>query len=181
MDFARLGWLLDLLPYRHAPLVYAALGKRRLILDVGGGTGRVACRLSSERVVVVDPEPALLARARARRLPAVRADARHLPFRDGSAPAMVMVDALHHMPDHARVLAEARRVLAPAGRLVIEEFDPQSLGGKLVSSLEGLAGFGSRFHRPAALAALAREAGLVARIERWSGRDYALVAECSES
>lgn len=176
MDFRRLGWLLDLAPYAHAPLLDAALGKRALVLDIGGGTGRVARRLSAPRVVVVDRERAMLRRARAKRLDVVLADARALPFRSGSAPGIVMVDACHHVPDHPLLFAECARALAPDGRLVVEEFDPESFGGRWVERVERWLAFGSVFHRPPELLALATSAGLEARIERWTDRDYALVA-----
>lgn len=172
-----LGWFLDVIPYAHAPLVEAALGKRALVLDVGGGTGRVARRLSAAQVVVVDPSRRLLSRARRKRLAVVRADARFLPFRAGCVPAVVMVDALHHMPEHERVLAETRRVLAPDGRLVVEEFDPRTFGGRMIEAMERVLAFGSVFRSPPDLADLARRAGFEARVERWDGKEYALVAD----
>jgi ubiquinone/menaquinone biosynthesis C-methylase UbiE len=49
----------------------------------------------------------------------VRADAQCLPFRDGSADAIVSTEAFHWFPDKARVLAECFRVLAPGGRLLV--------------------------------------------------------------
>jgi SAM-dependent methyltransferase len=49
------------------------------------------------------------------------ADATRLPFRDGAFDAVLIRDLLHHVPDRARVLAEAARLLKPGGRLTVVE------------------------------------------------------------
>jgi SAM-dependent methyltransferase len=48
--------------------------------------------------------------------------AHELPFRSGSADALVLKDSLHHLPDVELFLNEAHRVLRVGGRVVI--FDP---------------------------------------------------------
>lgn len=48
-------------------------------------------------------------------------DARKLPLRDASLRAIVMTDVMHHIPDPARFLAEAQRVLVPGGRMLMIE------------------------------------------------------------
>ncbi len=48
-------------------------------------------------------------------------DAQALPFADGSLANIVGVDVLHHVQYPRRFLAEARRVLAPGGRVVLVE------------------------------------------------------------
>lgn len=176
--FRHFGALLDLLPYKHAEALDALLPERGVLVDVGGGTGRVSGRLArGRRVIVVDLEALLLKRARAKGLEAVRADARFLPFRANAVDGVLVTDALHHIVDAAATLSEAARVIVPhSGRIVVEEFDPTSLGGRAVIALEKIARFGSRFFAPEELAQIAREAGLHARIVRFSRRDYALVA-----
>lgn len=49
-------------------------------------------------------------------------DALSLPFRDESIGALVLKDALHHIPDPERFFSEARRVLQPGG--VVSVLDP---------------------------------------------------------
>jgi SAM-dependent methyltransferase len=51
----------------------------------------------------------------------VTADATRLPFGDGSFDAALIRDVLHHIGDVDGVLAEARRVLKPGGRLTLLE------------------------------------------------------------
>lgn len=48
-------------------------------------------------------------------------DAGQLPFRTGRLGALVMVDALHHLPRPLAFLEEAARVLKPGGRLAMLE------------------------------------------------------------
>lgn len=57
---------------------------------------------------------------------ATTADARQLPFADDSFDTVIGRRFLHHVPeaDRPRILAEARRVLAPEGRLIVVEGTP---------------------------------------------------------
>src|SRR5205807_272171 len=54
-----------------------------------------------------------------------RADA--LPFKDGWFDRVVLQLAVH-LVDRPRAFAEARRVLAPGGRIVIATFEPEHFG-----------------------------------------------------
>jgi SAM-dependent methyltransferase len=104
----------------------------RRLADVGGGTGNYAEALRREgwEPVVIDRSPAMLARAAAKGLETVEADAQRLPFADGSFDAVTMISMLHHVEDRSRALSEARRVLGPQGRLVLKGFtgeDAESL------------------------------------------------------
>ena len=49
------------------------------------------------------------------------ADARRIPFRDGSVGNIVMTDVLHHLPRPLDFLRDAHRVLQPGGRLILME------------------------------------------------------------
>jgi SAM-dependent methyltransferase len=48
-------------------------------------------------------------------------DACSLPFRSRTVGALVMVDALHHLPKPLQFISEAERVLKPGGRLAMIE------------------------------------------------------------
>lgn len=96
----------------------------RRLADVGGGTGNYAAALQQEgwEPVVIDRSSEMLARAAAKGLETVEADAQRLPFEDESFDAVTMISMLHHVEDRSRALAEARRILRPSGRLVLKGF-----------------------------------------------------------
>ncbi|HEY1521396.1 MAG TPA: class I SAM-dependent methyltransferase [Solirubrobacteraceae bacterium] len=107
------------------PLLAALQGiSGRRLADVGGGTGNYSLALKQEgwTPVVVDRSPEMLARAAAKGLQTVQADAQRLPFDDGQFDAATMISMLHHVEDRHAALAEARRILRPGGRLVLMGF-----------------------------------------------------------
>jgi SAM-dependent methyltransferase len=107
-------------PLREA--LAGAPGRR--LADIGGGTGNYAQALRDDGwdPVVVDREPAMLARAAAKGLETVEADAQRLPLPDAGFDAVMLVSMLHHVEDPAAALAEAQRVLRPGGHLALMVF-----------------------------------------------------------
>jgi SAM-dependent methyltransferase len=112
-------------PLREA--LEGAPGRR--LVDVGGGTGNYSRALRDEGwdPLVVDREPGMLARAKAKGLETVQGDAQKLPLPDGCADAVMLVSMLHHVEDPSRAIAEAKRILRPRGRLVLMVFTREDL------------------------------------------------------
>jgi len=118
-----------------APLVaQAELRPHHRVLDIGCGTGTLAVMIKTSHASVettgIDPDPRALARAAAK---AVRAGvtarfdrgfADALPYRDATFDRVFSSLMFHHVArrDKPGVLAEARRVLAPGGRLELLDF-----------------------------------------------------------
>jgi len=103
--------------------------------DLGAGTGTLSARLApfARRVIGVDRSEEMIATARARvaDLPNVelrQGDLEHLPIDSGSLDLAVLALVLHYVVDPPAVLAEARRVLAPGGRLVLLDMREHDLG-----------------------------------------------------
>lgn len=113
------GWLeagagrhvLDVACGSGGPSLYmaATTGCRVTGIDVNASAIRVACELSRAQ--------GLEERAGFQTIDASRS----LPFPDASFDALVCVDAINHLPDRPRVLAEWARVLVAGGRIVFTD------------------------------------------------------------
>ncbi|HVY25895.1 MAG TPA: methyltransferase domain-containing protein [Polyangiaceae bacterium] len=110
-----------LLALRHGTLVEVAAG-------TGAVTHTLRHTLSSDvRILATDLNEGML-RVNSQRVsdPSVsfqRADAQQLPFEDGSANAVVCQFGMMFVPDKVAAYREARRVLAPGGRLLFNVWD----------------------------------------------------------
>ena len=92
------------------------------LIELGCGNGKFVYwnRHSMDWAVGIDPAP-LFAQEALQEIDLCRADARALPFEDGTFTAALSIDVLEHLPleDLRLYLREAHRVLAPGGRLLI--------------------------------------------------------------
>ena len=128
-----------------------------IVLDAGGGTGRVAQYLRDRvaQIVVADETFKMLQEARAKDgLNPTCCHIEDMPFKDNSFDRILMVDAFHHMSNQAQTIKEMWRVLAPGGRIIIEEPDVRVFGVKLLALGEKLALMRSHFLTPAEIASL---------------------------
>lgn len=106
------------------------------LVDMGTGTGRVLEVLAPyvTRGVGIDLSREMLAVARAnlehaglRHCMVRQGDITQLPLAAASADAVTIHQVLHYAVDPAAVVAEAARVLAPGGLLVVVDFAPHQL------------------------------------------------------
>jgi ArsR family transcriptional regulator len=101
---------------------------RARVADLGIGSGELTLLLcgASERVVGVDYSQPMLDRVRAKadkagvkNLELRLGNIEELPLAAGEVDVVVLSQALHHAEAPARALAEAHRVLAPGGRVLL--------------------------------------------------------------
>jgi demethylmenaquinone methyltransferase/2-methoxy-6-polyprenyl-1,4-benzoquinol methylase len=150
-----------------------SLPTQGLLLDVGGGTGRVTQSLRglASQIIVADLSIDMLRQgARKNGLTQVCTLSERLPFPDGTVDRIIMVDALHHVYSQKKTARELWRVLKPGGRLVIEEPDVSAAAVKIFALLERLALMRSHFLSPPHIAALfpGSEADIEILREGWS-------------
>jgi len=107
-----------------------------LLVDLGTGTGRMLELFAprAKRALGFDLSHDMLAYARMKldRAGIAHAQARHgdlfnVPLADASADAVILHQVLHFLDDPAAAIAEASRLLAPGGKLLVVDFAPHEL------------------------------------------------------
>ena len=153
-EFELAGWerAAEHYPNAFGPLTMQAVASildavhvtsRVRLLDVATGPGYLAAAAAEQGALVhgIDFSPAMVAEAQ-RRHPALtftEGDAERLPFPDRTFDAVVMSFGLLHLAEPEAALAEARRVLRPAGRYALTVWAPpeQAVGfGVVMRAIE---------------------------------------------
>ena len=121
-----------------AILQAAGPSTRKLLVDLGSGTGRMLTLLGAraELAIGLDLSQQMLniARRHTREAGLERCELRHgdifaTRLADASADLVVVHQVLHYLSDPAKAVAEAGRIVAPGGRLLIVDFAPHRLEG----------------------------------------------------
>jgi len=115
-----------------------SLSPDQLLLDAGGGTGRLASALQGlvKGVVVVDLSLAMLHHATSKGLVTACAPLEDLPFPSNTFNRIILMDVLHHVFDQQKSIIELWRVLTPGGVLVIVEPDIHHFPVKIIAIIE---------------------------------------------
>ncbi len=148
--------------YAHrAATVVEALGRarapRRVLWDIGGGTGLMApaFRRAGWDTVLVEPVAGAARRAAGRADLIIAGTLEDLELPDGSLPAIGLFDVIEHLGDSVGMLRECRRTLTKGGVIAITVPAHQWLW----SATDDAAGHKRRYDR-ATMQREAREAGL---------------------
>jgi SAM-dependent methyltransferase len=108
---------------RYALAARYAHGRRVLDAGCGAGYGTAELARSAARALGIDLSSDAIRYARehyaAPNLDFVQASAAALPVQAGSIDLAVIFEVVEHLPDWPSLLAEVRRILAPAGLLMI--------------------------------------------------------------
>ena len=152
----------------------AAPGGR--VLDVGGGAGQLAVLLAAALdadVTVLDPTQALVEYVPSHpRVTGLLGTAEEMPFADSAFDAALASDAFHHFRDQNAAVREFARVVRPGGAVLVIDFDPSTLGMKLIRLGERLVGEPGTFHTTEGMCAFMAERGITGECERLTGASY---------
>lgn len=171
--FAQRLWIDTPHPFVTHGRLHEALGPvaGEHLLEIGVGGGRYALQVAgwlggTGRLDVLDLQAEMLTLTMRRALDRsitnvvpVRGDAMALPYPDRAFDAVYLISTLGQVPDMAAALRELRRILRPAGRVVIGElcYDPHGVffgtlrrsagaaGLRFECRIGGRAGFFARF------------------------------------
>jgi len=112
---------------------FLELGGAGLVLDVGTGSAQqpveLAARDASCAIIAIDAARHMLrygvrnvqSSGFADRILLVRTDAKRLPFADSTFDAVMSNSIVHHLPDPGPALCEMRRVIKPAGPILLRD------------------------------------------------------------
>ena len=138
-DIGQSSWLTVDEQDRFLPALELSSGKA--LLDIACGSGGPALRIATKTgcsLVGIDLHEQAISTARAlaqkqglgdRAEFQVANASKHLPFPDAHFDAITCVDAINHLPERPRVLADWARILKPGGRLLFT--DPITVTGPL--------------------------------------------------
>jgi ubiquinone/menaquinone biosynthesis C-methylase UbiE len=98
-------------------------------IEVGVGTGRFSIPFGIK--VGIEPARAMAEIARKRGIHTFESKAENLPFLDNSFDFALMVTTLCFLENPLKALQEIRRILKPAGKVIIGMLDEDSLWGRL--------------------------------------------------
>src|SRR3972149_9833904 len=115
-------------------------------VEVGAGSGRFS--ISFGITTGIEPSEEMARLAQSRGLFIIRALAEELPFADETIDYVLMVTVICFLTDLPTAIKEVRRVLKPAGRLIIGFIDRESHVGKRYESIKDSSRFykGARFY-----------------------------------
>lgn len=110
-----------------------------IVLDIGGGTGRLAASLSKDcqKIYVLDESKGMLSKVPPKdNLVPILGNALAMEFQDKTMDIVVLCDVLHHVKEQAKLMEEINRVLKKDGKLVLLDFEKTNIRIRLLSAFE---------------------------------------------
>jgi ubiquinone/menaquinone biosynthesis C-methylase UbiE len=151
--------LSDLSYKNNRPLLteLLALTPNDILLDIGGGTGMIVDQLLAKSsfegyIVEVEQKKLSYAAKKRRNINLVNASVGFIPFPYDYFSKIMSIVAFHHFSDQDSALQEIKRVLKPGGLLILNEIDPSTFNGRIVSFGENtIKKMKCKYHSPSQL------------------------------
>jgi ubiquinone/menaquinone biosynthesis C-methylase UbiE len=151
------------------------------VLDLGGGTGRVAVHLLEEAngCILLDVSFNMLVEAKKRsdRFMLVQGLSQALPFRKKSFKQIFVNDTLHHIIDQEGTLKDCYMSLASEGKVIIREFNRRYFWNWFLILFEKIIRFGSKFLTPKELIEMCKRQGLEASYQKPTKGTFIVIGE----
>lgn len=121
-----------------------------ILLDAGGGTGRVSKEFEGlvDQIVLMDVSQGMLRQAASTQLDPICSEVEATPFPSQSFDRIIVVDAFHHLKNQEIALRELWRISKYDGILLIEEPDIRLFRLKILALIEKLMLMRSHFVPP---------------------------------
>ncbi|TFF84822.1 methyltransferase domain-containing protein [Candidatus Heimdallarchaeota archaeon] len=162
-------------------LDYFSLEPNGLLIDLGGGTGRVAKQLVQHvsECLILDSSYDMLRQATdlSERIILLDSLAEQIPIQTGSIKQIFLNDSLHHIQKQKETLAECYRILASGGELIIREFDRIYFWNVFLIIMEFFLCFKSTFLTPKELSSMCQQLGFSTSIIRPTKATYIMIAK----
>lgn len=132
--------------------IICELESSSMLLDVGGGTGRIADTMDNcfERIVIYDVSLPMIRESKNKnaRIFGICGKVENLGLKINYFDAIIMVDTLHHVENHQKAILSILNALKPGGIFILEEPDIRKFPVKLIAVMEKLLFMRSHFLKP---------------------------------
>jgi len=119
--------------------VAANLEGDEVVVDIGGGTGRLAQYISNScsTVYVLDESDKMLLKVKhSENLISINGNALKAPFEDKSIDTVIMSDVFHHIKEQEELIVEINRMLKHDGKIIILDFNKKHIKTRLLRAFE---------------------------------------------
>jgi ubiquinone/menaquinone biosynthesis C-methylase UbiE len=149
-DYSQIAKLYDKVRPDAAPVLisriieYGDIGKNKVVLDVGCGTGRFPLRMPTKNNLFVALEPSIdmlkqaVLKDKSRNVIWVRGDGQNLPFTDDTFNCVYMTSVIHHIEHKDMALGEIHRILREDGICLIMTFSHAGMKKHILHDFPGV-------------------------------------------
>lgn len=119
--------------------VAADINKDEVIVDIGGGTGKLAHYISSscKTVYILDESEKMLSKVKqGKNLITIKGNALKTPFENNSIDTVILSDVFHHIKEQEELIIEVKRILKNGGKLVMMDFHRKHIKTRVLRAFE---------------------------------------------